>query len=205
MTGRAGIPFVLFLLMECYIVEKETINLRTGEPRWVPYVNPPADTCPSCCDPAGKLISRRVVKLVDCQTPFLAPDGRNYQHRIERVYADGNCGSRIEYSYEKLCSGLTVPIKMIAIGGSGACRLKLEIVRGNETSYHELSNTLSTYTYQVGDYTLRAIQEGCTGTVKLRLLAANNGPGAVIWQQGEAPKLVTFTEATTGFYIELIP
>lgn len=193
--------------MDCYVVQKQVVNLRTGETKWIPYANPPADTCPSCCDPAGKLIARRVVKLADCQTPFLAPDGRNYQNRIELVYADGNCGSRIEYRYEKACSGLTVPIKLIAVGGTGFCKLKIEIVKVSDevTNYTELSSSVFTQTFPVGDYRLRAIQEGCSGTVKLRLLTASNGPGAIIWQQGEPPKAVTFTEATTGFYVELIP
>lgn len=191
--------------MDCYVIEKRTINLRTGETRWVPYVNAPADTCPSCCPSSGIILSRRVVKLVDCQTPFLSPDGRNFQQRTERAIADGNCGSRIEYSYERPCSGLTVLVKMRSGGGTGVCRLKLEIVRGNETSYYELGTDVLTAIFQVGDYTIRGLQEGCSGTVKVRLLTASNGPGAVIWTQGETPKQVTFTDATTGFYVELIP
>lgn len=190
--------------MSCYTFQKEVINLRTGATDWIDVPDAPLTACPSCCEPKNKLLSRTVQTAINCTgVTFMGPDMRNYRKRITRVYADGNCGTTTQYSYDLPCDPETkqfILAREVLPGSLCAANVEFQDAVGNLYSFAVVSLSDSVY-LPLGAYTVRIIRSGCLDKLQLKALVSESLAGAVVWDWGDAPQPVLINESVIGFKV----
>lgn len=189
----------------CFTLEREVINLRTGARDWQMVSPVPLGSCPSCCDPKDKLLSRTVVERADCAMPFADENGRTWRKRTTLKYADGSCGTYTKYVYETACSEPMRTVFLNRANMFGQCRstVKFETTTGGVYEF-AVTNTSQQIALPTGTLRVTLSAIDCGGDLQLRSLLGAGNVGSVIHISRQTPATVVITNQTYGFYVDLL-